>query len=831
VVRRVGVASLSVAVEVAVEVSTAKTVRNGVARSAASPVTFTYPVVEQLGGATTASANLYYKSYTVQTNFGCSGIVEYGSTVVNLVDHITLADGVSMYSFTYETTPGATNVTGRLASVTLPTGGTISYTYSGGCSSAGGIMANGTTAGLSRKTTDSTSLRTYTRATVNANATSTTHQDEKGNQTVLQFTNYGGDFYETHRQAYQGVASGIPLLEGFTCYNGAATPCDGAALTAQITAVNVTERYNGGSQAVTSNSYDTYGNLRSTSQSSGATLLYTTTNTYNSLGELLTSQTTDPSNNVISNATYGYDETTPTATSGLPQHVAVSGTRGNQTSAHVTYSGSNTLSSTTAYYDTGMPVSSTTPNGTTSYVYDPTQTFATQTTLPTPSSGVSLSTLANYDAASGAILTATGMNSGQTATVNVYDARLRPTTITSPNSGQVVSKFINPNETEVTQNLNLSNGQNAINFVLYDPYGRLGRLGREADYNGQSSNINYQTDTCYDATGLTAFVSTRYQSIGFGAPQRCSSPGTSYVYDALGRLVTTTTKDGPASIVYTNRATLTTDVNNIQKITQYDVLGRITGVCELTSTPLNGQSPVACGMDYPGTGFVTSYTYELATHTTTVTQGVQTRAFVTDALGRTTSVTEPERGTTTYTYAYNSTGLSVARPRPRANQPNSSVTTQTTARYDSLGRPVSVSYNDGTAVAKNYYYDALPPSQGWTQTPSNPKGMLVTTSSGASGTSLAQSEFSYDRMGNVTGMWACGPSICGGSSQSSRTLQFAYDLGNHLTSEFDAASGTIAYGRSQAGEVTSITNQNYQDTYNPANLVSNIVNGPFGPTT
>jgi YD repeat-containing protein len=283
--------------------------------------------------------------------------------------------------------------------------------------------------------------------------------------------------------------------------------------------------------------------------------------------------------------------------------------------------------------------------------------------------------------------------------------------------------------------------------------------------------------------------------------------------------------------VYTNRATLTTDVNNIQKITQYDVLGRITGVCELTSTPLNGQSPVACGMDYPGTGFVTSYTYELATHTTTVTQGVQTRAFVTDALGRTTSVTEPERGTTTYTYAYNSTGLSVARPRPRANQPNSSVTTQTTARYDSLGRPVSVSYNDGTAVAKNYYYDALPPSQGWTQTPSNPKGMLVTTSSGASGTSLAQSEFSCDRMGNVTGMWACGPSICGGSSQSSRTLQFAYDLGNHLTSEFDAASGTIAYGRSQAGEVTSITNQNYQDTYNPANLVSNIVNGPFGPTT
>ncbi len=48
------------------------------------PVTFTYPVVAQAGGATTASANLYYKQYTVRTNFGCSGVTEFGSTPVNL---------------------------------------------------------------------------------------------------------------------------------------------------------------------------------------------------------------------------------------------------------------------------------------------------------------------------------------------------------------------------------------------------------------------------------------------------------------------------------------------------------------------------------------------------------------------------------------------------------------------------------------------------------------------------------------------------------------------------------------------------------------------------
>jgi hypothetical protein len=115
----------------------------------------------------------------------------------------------------------------------------------------------------------------------------------------------------------------------------------------------VTQDYNGGSQAITSNSYDMFGDLLSTQLSSGSSLLYKTTNTYNSLNKLTASTTTDASNNVISAATYGYDQTTPTATSGLPQHVAVSGTRGNQTSSTMTISGSNTLSTTTAYYDTG----------------------------------------------------------------------------------------------------------------------------------------------------------------------------------------------------------------------------------------------------------------------------------------------------------------------------------------------------------------------------------------------------------------------------------------------------------------------------------------------
>jgi hypothetical protein len=195
--------------------------------TAASPVTLTYPVTLQADSATTATATIYYRTYTVQTNFQC-GIGEYGANPVDLVDHISLADG-STYSFTYEVTAGFSgSVTGRLASVTLPTGGTISYSYTGSCGGSGGINSDATVNSLTRTTTDGS--RSYSRAPVNGNASSTTVQDEKGNQTLYQFTAANGLFYETRQTVYQGAVGGAALFDKFTCYNGAQPDCSGAAL-------------------------------------------------------------------------------------------------------------------------------------------------------------------------------------------------------------------------------------------------------------------------------------------------------------------------------------------------------------------------------------------------------------------------------------------------------------------------------------------------------------------------------------------------------------------------------------------------------------------------
>src|SRR5579864_5897117 len=69
----------------------------------------------------------------IQSAFHCGNVTEETIPAGQepLIDTITLQDG-STYHFTYEPTPGNPSAsTGRLASVKVPTGGTISYTYPG----------------------------------------------------------------------------------------------------------------------------------------------------------------------------------------------------------------------------------------------------------------------------------------------------------------------------------------------------------------------------------------------------------------------------------------------------------------------------------------------------------------------------------------------------------------------------------------------------------------------------------------------------------------------------------------------------------------------------
>lgn len=783
--------------------------------NASSPLTFTYPVFVA-GTAGSATATVYYRSYTVQTNFGCPGISEYSASSISLVDHITLADSPSdTYTFTYEQTPGVSGaVTGRLASITLPAGGTISYSYSGGCS--GGINMDGTPATLVRATSDG--QKTYTRNLSGAPASTTYVADEKGNETDFNFiSDTNGNTFETSRSVYQGPYTGQnPLEAKNTAYNSL-TPS--TQITPPITQTSITDQYNGQKPVLIVTNYQSGLPTSATIEdpSNGNAALLASSTSYNAYGEVTSSQTTDPQNGnaVVTSVTYGYDETAPTATSGLPQHNSGYGSAGNQTSAHIS-TGSGTLNSSTAYYDTGTPVSTTAPGGfTTNYSYDSTQTFATQATLPTPSSGVSITTSASYDMNSGVQKSTSDPNNQQTTVL--YDNLLRATQVNMADGGQTTYTYTPTQLSTVTK---MSATQSSDQETFLDGYGRTKRV---AIANGAGW---YLADYCYDAAGLLQYQSTPYYSSSQnpGSTACSSSTATQYSYDALGRKTQVNQPDGSSiSLTYTARAVQSSDSNGVSRITQYDLLGRISAVCEISGNTLPGSgSPQPCVMDIGGNGYKTSYSYNLSTRTTTITQGVQTRIFQTDAAGRTTYVLEPESGATTYSYTYNSTGLVMTRNRPKANQLSAGVQTTTTSQFDSLGRLVSVNYSDGTP-SRNYLYDA---NGGFAAPQSNLKGRLslawASTSPNFTGT-----VFSYDAVGRIIGLSECFPWTCG-TPGNDRNLLYTYDLAGNLTSSTDGNNVMTSYSFSPAGEVQGITSS-LSDANHPGTLVSNVQNGPFGP--
>ena len=411
--------------------------------------------------------------------------------------------------------------------------------------------------------------------------------------------------------------------------------------------------------------------------------------------------------------------------------------------------------------------------GTTTFSYDSaTDTLLNSVTPPTPN-GISLATSYTFDPYTGLLGSATDANSVRTQ--YTYDSLLRLTEIDTFDSGSnQVGKITTgytraqgSNPMQMSAQVYQNSTTNTDNESQYDP---LGRQTRVAVGNGQGTNPWYQAYTCPNQSALTSFSSYRYQGNGFGSGEGCSGTGGDLAnYDPLGRITQVTHGDNSSVVFsYAGRATKVIDENSVTRISQVDGLGRVTAVCEISSNgsmPGSG-SPSSCNLDLPGTGFKTTYAYDFANHKVTVTQGtqVQTRVFQTDWAGRPVSIQEPESGQTTYSYAYNSTGLAITRTRPKANQSSANVTTSTVTQYDALGRITGVTYSDGTPN-KTFNYDV---SSLWGTTLQNPKGRLVYQGT----TAPAKAIYSYDPMGRMIWLASCGPSNCGTGTY---TASYSYD--------------------------------------------------------
>ncbi len=92
----------------------------------------TYSYKDSSGSTQTVSVN--YTNVTEQTNFGCSGYPDIAAHTVWLPTSVSYPDG-STLSIGYEAMVGDGHnphyVSGHVSSITLPTGGTITYAYSG----------------------------------------------------------------------------------------------------------------------------------------------------------------------------------------------------------------------------------------------------------------------------------------------------------------------------------------------------------------------------------------------------------------------------------------------------------------------------------------------------------------------------------------------------------------------------------------------------------------------------------------------------------------------------------------------------------------------------
>jgi RHS repeat-associated protein len=786
-----------------------------------SPNTFTYAAPSGANAAYT----MKYTSQTVRTNFGCSGIAEYGPTALNLVSEVDLPDGTK-YTFTYEATPSYSgDVTGRLASVTLPTGGTITYTYSGG--SNGVVCADGSTATLRRQTLDGTWSYAHSEA---GTAWTTTITDPQGNQTVKSFQG----IYATESEVYSGSATLLKTV--YACYNGAASPCNPTLITLPITQMAQIVEWPGtsGLQSKTITTYNSYGLVTEKDEyayGAGApgSVVRKTLTTYASLTNGIVNRPAsvtveDGSSNIKSQTTYTYDQGTVTATSGTPQHVSVTGSRGNATTISHLVSGSTSLSTTFTYYDTGNASVATDFNAAqTTYTYGACgNSFVTSISEP-----LSLSKSIAWSCTGGVETSITDEN-GKTVSVSYTDAYFwRPQSVTDQLSNVTDLTYSGQTSTEISMLFNSSNSSTTDLLTTVDGLGRL-HVAQLREAPGSSTYDSVEKD--YDSLGRLDRVTLPYS--GSAGQTSSTAPSTSTTYDSLSRKTQVTDSGGRSTTytytqndIYRTAGPAPTGENAKRKQLEYDALGRLTSVCEITSGTSSAPAGT-CSQSSPVTGYWTKYTYDLNNHLTGVTQNAQssttqTRTYTYDDLGRMTSETNPETGNIAVAYTYDtdatcgtSKGDLVKKVDPVGNT--------ICFAYDALHRVTSLTVPSGP-------YAAVTPSKYLVYDSATVNGVVMSyakthiaeayTCFSPCTTKLTDEGFSYTARGQVSDAYESTPHS-GGYYHLNQTY-----WANGIPDVVSGLSGlpTITYGVDGEGRVYSATAGSGQNplsstTYNVASL-------------
>lgn len=794
----------------------------------ASPKTFTY----QAPSAANAVYTEKFTSYTVQTNFGCGGISEFGPTSENLVTEIDLPDqsivANDRYLITYEATPGHPgNVTGRIASIQLPTGGTISYSYTGG--SNGITCADGTTATLTRTTPDGTWTYAHSES---GTAWTTTMTDPQNNQTVYDFQG----IYQTERRVYQGTST---LLEDdVTCYNGNISSCNGTAIALPIT-LRIVKKTLGTQVCEHVYSYNSFGLLTEQDDydyGNGApgALIRKKLISYASLGNNIVdspSQITieNGSGTVVAQTNVTYDGGSVVATSGTPQHSSISGSRGNPTSISYTVAGSTTLTKSFTYFDTGnVDVATDVNSGTTTFTYGACgNSFVTGVTE-------AISTLTQSMAwnCTGGVETSFTDENGNTVSTTYNDSYFwRPASAKDQEQNATNYTYANPNSIETSL---LFNGSNSTADVLstLDPLGRA-HVTQQKQSPGSTTYDSVETD--YDSSGRLSRKTVPYN--GTSGQTSSSAPATTQTYDALNRTVVTTDGGGgTVTLSYSANDVLQaigpapSGENTKRRQSEYNSIGELTSVCEVTGLSGSG----TCGQTTSATGYWTKYTYDVLGDLLTVTQNAQSsstqsRSFTYDGLGRMTSETNPETGKITYLYdsADSSCGsYASARDLVEKKDAAGNVTCYT---YDALHRNASITYpsgpNSANTPSKYFAYDSATVNS---VAMANAKAHLAEayTCTSSCSSKITDEGFSYTARGEVSDVYESTP-----HSSGYFHVNETY-WANGALDQISGLSGlpTVTYGPDGEGRANTVSSSSGQNpvsstSYNVASEATGLTLG------
>lgn len=795
------------------------------------------------------------------------------------MSNITLPD-TSTYTFTYEPTPGSSCnplqgtysgncVTARVASVTLPTGGKITYAYSDG---SNGIESDGSTAGLIR-TLSPGGVWQYVRTQVSGTGThwqtqitsppDPVNSGSASDVTLIDFQQDGNttvpsaNFFETQRQINQAASSTLATIG--RCYNANYVNCTTTAVSSPITQMDVYSSLPNGVTRASEIAYNAYGLATSDKDynygvtlgaaPSSTYLVKATSITYASLSNgiydrpasVLVQDYSSGTPKTLASTTYTYDGTAVTTTSGTPQHVAITGSRGNLTTAATSTSTTASLSSTYSYYDTGNPYVATDVNSAqTTYVYGSGScgnSFPTKINEP-----LSLSRSVTWNCTGGITTQVTDEN-GNNVSSNYTDSDFwRPASFVDQLNNQTEISYGGQTAVEaVLQNLN--GGNSASDYRTTVDGFRRPILSQRLQAPGST---NYDTaETDYDNMGRLSRSTMPFVATAGGTSS--TAPAVTTAYDALNRPLTVEDANGgTVSYQYLNNDVLqkTSGSQMFQKQFEYDGLGRLTSVCEITSS--NGSG--SCGQSNSEAGFLTKYTNDALGRLLTVNQnvqpgaigGAQTRAYTYDELGRLTSETNPETNNITYSYSYD-TDSTCGTSNGDLVKRVDAVGNVTCNAFDKLHRPTATTYPSGTYSAstptKCYVYDAATVNS---VVMVNVKGRLAEayTGTGTScpiSTKITDLGISYSARGERTDAYESTPHSSGYYHVSAS--YWAHGLLNQLTSNLSGLP-TISYGGSGGtsgldgeGRILQVTASSGQNPVTGVTYTNSGTTEPIGSLT